>query len=102
MSGSTHQYSCDQLGVCQDRPIRCRGCKPSEGTRTAELILGNNPASLDEFYRYPRTLEEAFGPGHRYLNDGPAPMDAPDRIVVRASGFAFAFVVALSAAGVLA
>lgn len=26
MSASQHRRTCDELGVCQDRPIRCLGC----------------------------------------------------------------------------
>lgn len=99
---ATPSRTCDELAVCQDRPVQCRGCKPSEGTRTARLLLDTYPLpERPPFYVFPRTLEEAFGPGHRTLDLEPEPMHPADRIVVRASCVALAALAGLQASGVL-
>lgn len=38
-TGHGAPHTCDQLGVCQDRLPRCKGCKPSEGARTVQTLL---------------------------------------------------------------
>lgn len=43
MSAGQYRHTCDELGVCQDRPIACFGCKPSEGTTSARQILRTVP-----------------------------------------------------------
>lgn len=81
---------------------RCHGCKPvSEGTRTARLLLDNMPPmERPPFYIFPRTLEEAFGPGRRDL-DVTTPMHKSDRVVVLASAGCAAVLLLMSVAGVL-
>lgn len=103
MSASTHRRTCTELGVCQDRCPPCDDCPPiSEGTRTARLLLDKFPLpERPPFYIFPRTLEEAFGPGHRTLDLEPEPMHPADQIVVRASCVALAAVVGLQTSGVL-
>lgn len=32
-------HTCDQLGACQDRQPRCKGCKPSEGAVSVQNLL---------------------------------------------------------------
>lgn len=93
--------TCDELAVCQDLNPSCKGCKPSEGMRTASLILANQPESVDEFYRYPRTLEEAFGPGHRHLSHEHDPIPEPDSRVMTAGLAAFAALALFAGAGLL-
>lgn len=73
----------------------------SEGTHTAAVILGSSPESLDELYRYPRTMEEAFGPGQRTLDEDREPMHPADEVVLKASAGGFAVLLLLSSAGVL-
>lgn len=103
MSASLYRYTCDQLGVCQDRPMRCHGCKPvSEGTRTARLLLDNMPAmERPAFYIFPRTMEEAFGPGRRDLDVFTEPMHPSDKLVIKASGLGLAALVVMALSGAL-
>lgn len=52
--------------------------------------------------RYPRTLEEAFGPGHRgNISEPYTPMDKADKIVVVACCLIGAAFVALMISGVI-
>lgn len=39
MSARQYRRTCDELGVCQERPIRCMGCKPSEGAASVQRLL---------------------------------------------------------------
>lgn len=39
MSAGQSRRTCDELGVCHDRPIRCMGCKPSEGAASVQRLL---------------------------------------------------------------
>lgn len=80
MSARPHQYTCEELGVCQDR-VACDDC-PEFSVK-----------------RIPRTLQEAFGPGPHPLEDGQQRLHPADKIVVRTSGFAIVIMgVALLAA----
>lgn len=102
MSAGQYRRTCDELGVCQDRPIACRGCKPSEGTRTARLLLDTFPlAERPPFYIFPRTLEEAFGPGRRDLDVATESMHPSDKLVVKAGACGLAALAVLTATGVL-
>ena len=93
--------TCDELAVCQALNPSCKGCKPSEGMRTASLILSNQPESVDEVFRYHRTLEEAFGPGHRYLSPEHDPIPEHDSRVMKAGLAAFAALALFAGAGLL-
>jgi len=100
---SDHARKCDQLGVCQDRTPPCKDCHPvSEGTRTSRLLLDNMPAAeRPPFYIFPRTLEEAFGPGRRDLDVGTEPMHPTDGLVVKVSGLGLAALLVMAVTGVL-
>lgn len=78
-----------------------RSCEPvSEGTRTARLLLDNMPAmERPAFYIFPRSMEQAFGPGHRHLDVGPEPMHPSDKLVMRASGLGLVALVVMALAG---
>lgn len=68
----------------------------SEGTRSAQLLLEHLPEEeRPPFYIFPRTLEEAFGPGQRHLHAAPEGMHAADKLVVRACGLAAAAMTAV-------
>lgn len=52
--------------------------------------------------RHPRTMEEAFGPGHRgHISEPYTPMDSADKIVVIACAIVGATFVVLLAFGVI-
>jgi hypothetical protein len=102
MSAGQYRRTCDELGVCQDRQNPCKGCKPSEGTQTARLLLDTFPlAERPPFYIFPRTLEEAFGPGRRDLDVATEPMHPSDKLVVKASGLGLAALAVMAVTGVL-
>ncbi|MBT9467103.1 hypothetical protein [Hydrogenophaga sp.] len=74
----------------------------SEGTRTAQLLLEEFPLpERPPFYIFPRTLEEAFGPGRRGLEEAPEQMHPRDKVVLKAGTCGLVALALMAVAGTL-
>jgi hypothetical protein len=100
---NARRLSCDALALCQSRRPPCKDCKPSEGTRSARLLLDNMPPmERPPFYIFPRDMEQAFGPGHRHLDIPTETMHPHDKVVMKVGAACVAAVAVMAFAGVLA